>query len=531
LGSISNTENECLGSNIVCPEGSTQPKFVSNGYYTVNQSIAILCEPGYYCLYGIKYMCDEGFYGLEYGLSSKTCSGLCQEGYYCPYGSTQSNEKPCGNSSVYCPTSSSAPLSVNRGYYTVGGADETTRTNEVIAPLGRYSVSGILYDCDGGYYGDSPGQFESICSGKCTEGYYCPPGSSISTSQLCGGDNFYCPKGSALPQQVPRGYHTANYLIEPCGPGTWRNLTLSVDPSIVNKSAITTSLLIPYCSLCPSKTFKTSVGDDLSLCQPCRSKYSNSSDDRLSCICARIVSSNQRNYFNYSTGFCEILSIHEFQLASTKNNLFLIWGSNNSLTRYEITLCEPGSYCVDGIKYICPSGTFGSNYGEISSSCSGLCSPGYYCTEGSTNPRASPCGAPNLFCSIGSSSPTFVSSGYFGINDDGSTETTRISVQLCYLGYYCPGDGYSYPCPAGQYGDLIGLSACSGECSGGYYCPLGSASPTQYQCGNTSVYCTRGSSTPQTIHPGFYGIYTGIDSSSLALWDPNNTTFSAEIPC
>lgn len=45
--------------------------------------------------------------------------------------------------------------------------------------------------------------------------------------------------------------------------------------------------------------------------------------------------------------------------------------------------CNPGTYCLNGIVYDCPAGTYGDSYGLYSSKCSGLCRRGYYCPSGS----------------------------------------------------------------------------------------------------------------------------------------------------
>jgi hypothetical protein len=42
--------------------------------------------------------------------------------------------------------------------------------------------------------------------------------------------------------------------------------------------------------------------------------------------------------------------------------------SEASLHRTSQMICEPGSYCIDGVKYSCPAGTFGET--------SGLTTPG-----------------------------------------------------------------------------------------------------------------------------------------------------------
>ena len=50
----------------------------------------------------------------------------------------------------------------------------------------------------------------------------------------------------------------------------------------------------------------------------------------------------------------------------------------------------------------------------------------------------------------------------------------------------------------GRFGDIKGLAniSCSGLCTEGHFCPLGSALPTAVPCGNASVYCPTGSGSP-----------------------------------
>ena len=45
---------------------------------------------------------------------------------------------------------------------------------------------------------------------KCTQGYYCPPGSISSRQHKCGNVGVYCPTGSGLPTVAPPGYYTVN---------------------------------------------------------------------------------------------------------------------------------------------------------------------------------------------------------------------------------------------------------------------------------------------------------------------------------
>ena len=77
------------------------------------------------------------------------------------------------------------------------------------------------------------------------------------------------------------------------------------------------------------------------------------------------------------------------------------------------------------------------------------------------------------------------------------------------------------PCPRGRYGDEDGQtdSNCSGVCAEGYYCPLGSVSQYQFECGGKDVYCKRGSGSPIHSSAGRYTVNTPTDS----ITSQNNT--------
>ena len=137
-----------------------------------------------------------------------------------------------------------------------------------------------------------------------------------------------------------------------------------------------------------------------------------------------------------------------FQSTPVAVGYFSIGGSLT--TRYDIEICPPGSYCVDGIEILCPAGTYSAGAGSASSACEGLCQAGYYCLQGSTSPR-------------------------------------------------------QHPCPAGRFGVAGAIdSHCSGSCSAGYYCPSTSTSPIQNECGGENVFCPSGSGAPTAVKKGYY---------------------------
>lgn len=126
----------------------------------------------------------------------------------------------------------------------------------------------------------------------------------------------------------------------------------------------------------------------------------------------------------------------------------------------------------------------------------------------------------NLYCPEGSAQPLFVPTGHYSTGT--ISALTRNSTLPCPPGYYCQG-GETFPCPKGRYASSYGTvsSECEGECDPGYYCLEGSNSSKQFKCGNSSVYCPRGSYEPKAVHNGFYCDVTGDSAAADRYWDSN----------
>jgi len=300
---------------------------------------------------------------------------------------------------------------------------------------------------------------------------------------------------------------------------------------------LTTAAQKPECSLCPAGKFKVIEGDSDALCKPCGGDHFNrtnvitfnytSTVDRTSCICnSAQTDDGYFIYFNSSSASCTKLLASSISLFPDD-----AWQYNVSLTRTAQMECEPGHYCVKGLRYRCPLGFYGALTRETRAQCQGLCSQGYYCREASISPFATPCGAVDAICPTGSTLPAKVPAGFYTL--DGAQETLRFASAICPLGSYCPGDGRKYLCPEGTYADVEGetSSQCSGLCDRGYYCTGGSKSKQQYKCGSANVYCPIGSAQPTPVHEGFYSVFTGVDAGAQQLWDQQNSTASAELPC
>lgn len=540
-GSVSPRQLPCGNASVFCPIGSAEPQLVYLGHYSVDangldseisaetRSAERRCEPGFYCQRGIRRQCPAGRYGETFGLDEPFCSGGCAPGYYCPTGSSSAFEVRCGDANRYCPANSSRPLWVSDGYYSIGN-NVSTRYDQRPAPPGSYATQGLLYPCPAGRFGARSALTTAECSGECSvPGFYCPVGSLSPYQRVCGGDDRYCEAGTFAPVLVQRGFYTGDYQDESCPPGRWRNLTVPVSyyqdlPG--GFSFLPTTNPLPPCELCPEGSYKLVTGDDISLCLPCNKRHAMSSSDRVTCQCLEVYLGNYIALFNLSTGLCD--RIEEDAVA------YLDWHQihlNTSLTRSREFVCTPGHYCSEGLRYACPAGTFGDLPEETRPTCAGQCAAGYFCELGSASPFNERCGGADRICPTGSPLPILVPAGYFS-NED-VAEDVRFSMAACPPGYYCPGDGRRYQCPAGTFASHTGSATaeCEGLCERGYYCHSGSDSARQHRCGNASFYCVAGSASPTPATPGFYTITTGSNAGEQALWDPFNRTQSAELPC
>ena len=227
--STSQTQFVCGGPQFYCPKGSSTPKKVKNGFYSIGKkSIEGImqfnddndtrtgeteCEKGHYCVNGIKFICPPGRYGDSQGLTSKKCSGECEPGYYCPQGSIKMNQIPCGRSQYYCPRSAQLPILADKGYYTYNS------TSQYPCPAGSYCILGMRYLCPAGTYGSSVGLSDCKCDGPSSPGYYTTTGSTSSTQYPCpagtyglsgmsnencagrAAPGFYTPKASSSPKE------------------------------------------------------------------------------------------------------------------------------------------------------------------------------------------------------------------------------------------------------------------------------------------------------------------------------------------
>ena len=93
----------------------------------------------------------------------------------------------------------------------------------------------------------------------------------------------------------------------------------------------------------------------------------------------------------YTTGTMSVSAEVTGDTIETRDNS-ATGGLNDQFFRSAQLPCEPGFYCLDGIRRRCPAGTIGETSHLSTANCSAECPPGYYCEEGSTRPTPCPAG-------------------------------------------------------------------------------------------------------------------------------------------
>ena len=92
--------------------------------------------------------------------------------------------------------------------------------------------------------------------------------------------------------------------------------------------------------------------------------------------------------------------------------------------------------------------------------------------------------------------------------------------------YYDETDEVCRLCQEGYFGALPGMTSaeCSGPCQQGHFCPAGSTSVTERECGGPQYFCPSQSSAPTSVLDGYYTTITstnereGLDAeASIAM--------------
>jgi len=223
--------------------------------------------------------------------------------------------------------------------------------------------------------------------------------------------------------------------------------------------------------------------------------------------------------------------------------------------------CPTGSYCVNGVRTTCPTGTYNKKKGMSDESSCLKCPKGSYCktttsvtacAKGTYNNQIGqsaesaclPCPAGTFCANTGTVTPSPCAAGTFSSATGVTTGCNPVQAgyylpatgslndaakRPCTVGTYCPGGTANAvtctpgtycdvaeltapkPCPGGRYGATSGLtsSTCTGLCDPGYICPPGSVVGYAIPC-PMGTYCERGSAVATTCPAGYYcGYETG----------------------
>mmetsp|Transcript_19575 Transcript_19575/g.32190 ORF Transcript_19575/g.32190 Transcript_19575/m.32190 type:complete len:581 (-) Transcript_19575:642-2384(-) len=441
----------CVGKG--CPPGQYQTLYKS-------QMTCLDCPRG---TYGDQFgqkdrscsgLCSAGRFGRSPGQTSRECSGPCEAGYFCQAGETTPRGNKCGGYEYFCPVGSSMRQLVSTGYYTAGG-DPMTRTSQVICPPGHYCSGGRKYICPAGRYAFVNGSSTSDCQGACPLGYYCP-------------------KGSIKPLKCPPGtYGSEKELSTPACSGKC-NTGHYCPEDVINTNAEQIQ--------CPAGRFGEKQGLISALCTHiCDTTSGKCVDSASVCppgyYCPLGTKSRHENPCGGSDVFCPLGSETPQQVSEG----YYTVGGDSDNTRTSETICEKGFYCISGRKHKCPAGSYGSEEGLSTRSCSGRAAQGYFTERTAVSRFQHRCGNIDSYCPEGSYQPTKISTGYYTIGGGPLTRTDQLE---CQPGFFCDGSGIRRKCPAGTYGLKGGLSskACSGKCPKGYYCPEGTIVGTSHAC-------------------------------------------------
>lgn len=553
------------------------------------------CPVGHYCPAGsVKPLkCPAGRFGATRNLGTIDCDGECYEGYYCPPGSTSPNRFVCGNATYYCPAGTPIKLNVEPTFFSVPeDVPESRRTAQQECGPGYYCPgTGKRLPCPPGRYGETTNLGSSNCTDICPKGYYCETASihpvpcpagrygqddgmvNSDCSGLCNA-GYWCPAASTSPTQVPclPGRYGAEMGLTSiecnngadgsgCELGGSPNITSSADTKFCVERPCSAGYYCPEASTSPTQVQCGIPPPEASSdAQKPRVKVLPLQEQNVTININKTVTVTLNNYI--ATVLSPIIPLYGANVYCPPASSFptpslpgyYTIGPASSpgdpqQSQLDVNIrtaqvpCEPGYYCINGIKLPCSPGTYGGTYRLSTSACSGLCSPGYICLTASSVSIQYPCGVDaSVYCPAGSYEPIPVPPGYYSVG--GTSITTRSAIVICEAGYYC-NEGVKYPCPAGRFAALPGRSTadcdglctagyycqfasssptqyicppgrygapgmtnayCKGSCISGYYCPAGSTLPYQNECGADSVYCPHGSGAPLIVSAGYYSV-------------------------
>jgi hypothetical protein len=380
-GSPRTDEHVCGGEDVFCPRQSGGPTPVSTGHLTdpseppLRRTREIPCPLGHYCERGIATKCPAGTYAGRLGESTRACSGPCAPGYWCGLGSVRATQNACGGTHVYCPLGSSAPVVAAKGSYTINvvpvlpGQDaNNTRSGVAYCPVGHFCADGKLTQCPGGTFSNQTEQ--GVCPHECPAGYFCPP-------------------GSTEPLRCGQVFHNA----------TLQDLLVRLDKNV-------SDLYAEYASVAAN-------GNAVGL----GAANGHLVQDRLAATALRADA--LLSLIPWESGArARLPRVHgDIRSTASEQSMPIVVGPSNAFcpkgagwpslveggwyttgvaaddaspalneTRSGRHRCEPGFFCVAGIKHPCPPGTYGKDAGLVNRFCNGYCPPGHECPLATATP-------------------------------------------------------------------------------------------------------------------------------------------------
>ncbi|KAI8480901.1 hypothetical protein Bbelb_413740, partial [Branchiostoma belcheri] len=515
----------CETPGLTAPTGPCHAGFYCN--HTSDRPDQHVCPAGHYCPTNttVPVPCPAGTYSRTAGNDGLSDCLNCTAGFFCEGDGNADVDGPCGEG-YYCPsgqaTSTPPDFLCPRGHYCQQGFPEP-----VLCPNGTYQAQQGQRDCDvcpAGYYCDPNNGVAVVTPDPCPQGYYCPPGTPLSTSFPCPpgtygatmnltqeSDCAQCTAGSYCETpglSVPTAECYAGYY---CTGGASSPTPLKDGVDASNNVTFTGNDECPighfcpngtaYPQDCPAGTFSNNKGvTGEEGCEPCeRGRY------------------------------CSQLGFVNIDAAPPCDEGFVCTGGSTTPRPTDPAMgyiCPAGFYCPAGTLYElgCEFGYYNPNPGQANCT---VCPVGYMCDQvNMTSPE--PCKSGH-YCPEGVPSPVPCPEGTYNNKSGLSTES---ECDDCLAGYYCAGPGNSFPtgtlrdttgaasvsechpCTAGSYCNSSGLSAASGLCHAGYYCPSNhstySPAPSDLEC-PPGFFCPEGSAEPEPCPVGEYQPASGTD--------------------
>ncbi|KAJ1461083.1 hypothetical protein M885DRAFT_612256 [Pelagophyceae sp. CCMP2097] len=380
-----------------------------------------------------------------------------------------------------------------------------------VCPVGSHcgaataSVSAAIL-CPSGRYGDRGGERNGRCAGECPEGYFCPPGTKAAAQHPCGDEARWCPAGAGAPRPAVRG----RYTLPANSARPWARPLALYDELAWFEA---------------SNRFAGAEGEA-------------DGDPRWFEAEATLVRCAVDDWREAGDDNCTRLARLALDVRPTQ---------------YAEQACEPGSFCAQGARWLCPPGRYGATPALESPRCTAACPAARYCPDGCVEPIELPAGRYSA------------ATGLAHWRD----------AALCPPGHYCPaGSTAPVACPAGRYGLEAGLTsqACAppGEaaaeasvCPAGHVCPAGSVEPRANPCGGHraaalllgverfggplaprprtaespfddagfggAVFCPAGSAVPIRARPGWYTV--GPASTFGAQSEADTNVRESQVVC